>query len=249
MLSRLVALPVLAACAAAQNSVDLTGYYWIPQMASRIRVEAGGFGTDIDAQRDLGMQDTNFPSGGFTWRRGRSRLRFVYTPIDYTGDQVVTRTIVFHGVEYPVSTRVVSELEVRHLELSWAWQFIQAGKGRFRIGPMVEADAFLMHGSLAAPNLPAVPPQTETLNAGLPTAGLAMDIEAHRTIGIYAQVAGMEAGSYGYFVGSDAGVTVHAIRHVLFTAGYRTFNLHIANSPDFARLRLRGPFVGAGVRF
>jgi hypothetical protein len=32
-------------------------------------------------------------------------------------------------------------------------------------------------------------------------------------------------------------------------AGYRTFNLRVDNSPDFARLQLRGLFVGAGVRF
>ena len=233
----------------AQNSMDFVGRYWIPQMASRIRVEQNGFGTDIDAQRDLGMEDTNFPSGGFLWRRGRSRLRFDYTPIDYTGDQVVTRTIVFGGTQYLVSTRVVSELEVRHLELSWAYQLIRAGQGRFRIGPMIETDGFLMRGSLAAPNAPGAPRQLETLDAGLPAAGLAMDIQPHRRVDIYAQAAGMQVGSYGYFVGSDSGVLIRAAKYLLLTAGYRTFNLHLENSPDFARMRLRGPFVGAGIRF
>jgi hypothetical protein len=44
-------------------------------------------------------------------------------------------------------------------------------------------------------------------------------------------------------------VKVTAWRHVLLTAGYRTFNLHVENSPDFARLHIGGPFVGAGFRF
>lgn len=108
----------------------------MPQMGSRIRVERSGFGTDIDARRDLGMPDTNFPRGGVTWQRGRSRLRFDYTPIAYSGDQTVTRTVVFNGREYTVGTRVVSDLEVKHLELGWAYQFI--GRVRLR-GPFVRA--------------------------------------------------------------------------------------------------------------
>jgi hypothetical protein len=62
-------------------------------------------------------------------------------------------------------------------------------------------------------------------------------------------VSGMKAGSYGYFVESDAGVKVYPWRHLVVTAGYRTFNLHVESTPDFARMRMRGAFVGAGVRF
>ena len=233
----------------AQNSIEFTGRYWIPRMASRIRVESNGFGTDIDAVRDLGMPDTNFPQGGFTWQHGRSRVHFEYTPIDYSGDQTVTRTLVFRGQPYTVGTRVLSELEVRHLQFSWAYQFISVHEGMFRIGPMIEADGFLMHGSLAAPNLPTPFQQTENLSAGIPAVGLAMDIRPHHAIDIYGEAAGMQAGSYGYFIGSDSGVKVRPWKHLVLTGGYRTFNMHVESSPDFARLRLRGPFVGAGFRF
>jgi len=96
----------------------------MPQMATRIRVEANGLGTDIDARRDLGIPDTNFPAGNFTWQHGRSRLRFDYTPIDYSGDQTVTRTVFFGGREYTLGTRVVSDLEVHHLQLSWSYAIV-----------------------------------------------------------------------------------------------------------------------------
>jgi hypothetical protein len=242
----LIGLPFLLH---AQSSFEFTGRYWFTRMGSRIRVEQNGFGTDIDARRDLGMPDKNFPQGGFLWRRGRSLLRFEYTPIDYAGDRTVTRTILFHGQPFTVGTRVVSELEVQHLQLSWAYQFVNVHDGVFRIGPMVEADGFLMRGSLGAPDLAAPFRETENLSAGLPTAGLAMEIQPHPAIDIYGQAAGMQAGSYGYFVGSDSGVRVRAWKYAIVTAGYRTFNLHVENSPDFAHLRLRGPFVGAGFRF
>jgi hypothetical protein len=231
----------------AQSSLEFAGRYWFTQMGSRIRVEQNGFGTDIDARKDLGMPDTNFPQGGLEWRHGRSLVRFEYTPIDYSGDRTVSRTIVFQGRPFTVGTRVVSELQVRHLQLSWSYQFVDVHDGWFRIGPMVETDGFLMKGSLAAPDLGFG--QTEDLNAGLPTVGLAMDIRPHRAIDVYGRVAGMQAGGYGYFVGSDSGIRVRAWRYVVVTAGYRTFNLHVEDSSDFAHLRLRGPYVGAGFRF
>src|SRR5262249_52772202 len=114
-------------------------------------------------------------------------------------------------------------------------------------GPMVETEGFLMHGSLAAPDFSFQ--QREDLSAGLPTVGLDMSLRPHRKVEIYGRASGMQAGDYGYFWGGDAGGRGRALGHLLVTAGYRTFNLHVENSPDFAHLRMRGPFVGAGFRF
>jgi hypothetical protein len=219
----------------------------MPDLSSRIRVEVAGFGTDIDPHNDLGIKDTNFPAGQLDWRKGRSLVTFSFTPIDYTADQDVNRTVVFRGRQYTIGTRVVSELEVQHLELAWAFQFVRIKDGVFRIGPLLGADGFLMHGSLAAPNFNIA--ETEDVSVGLPVAGLALDIQPHRRVDIYGRVRGMGIGDYGYFIGSDSGVKVEVWRHLLVTAGYRTFNLHVDHAPDFARLRLRGPFVGAGIRF
>jgi hypothetical protein len=221
----------------------------MPQMATRIRVEASGFGTDIDARRDLGMPDTNFPSGNFEWRHGRTRLRFDYTPIDYSGDETVTRTVLFGGREYTVGTRVVSNLEVRHLQLSWSYALLNVREGVFRLGPMTEINGFLMRGSLAAPNLSAPFERTEDLKVGIPTVGALMTIQPHRAVEIYGQLAGLKIGDYGSYVGSEAGVKIRPWRFALLTAGYRTFNLNVKVSPHFAHLRLGGPFVGAGFRF
>ena len=216
-------------------------------METRLRVEANGFGTDIDARRDLGIPDTGFPAGAVELRHGRTRLRFDYTPIEYSADQNVTRTVLFGGREYTVGTRVVSGLEVRHLQLGWSYQFIDVGEGWFRLGPVAEVNGFLLRGSLAAPALGFK--RTEDLKIGLPAFGALMTIHPHRVVEIYAQMAGMQIGDYGSFVGSDAGVKIVPWKHVVLTGGYRTFNLNARVSPDYAHIRLGGPFVGAGFRF
>jgi len=176
-------------------------------------------------------------------------LVFGYTPLDYSGDQVVSRTVVFNGRQYTLGTRIQSALSIQHLQLGWSYDLIRAKEGRIRVGPVVEADGFLMHGRLTAPDLATPITEVEDVSAGLPTAGVALTISPHRRVDIYGQVAGMSAGSYGYFVGSDSGVRVRPVSHLLLTAGYRTFNLHIESSADFFRTQLRGPFVGAGFWF
>jgi hypothetical protein len=87
------------------------------------------------------------------------------------------------------------------------------------------------------------------LDVGLPTVGPTLTISLHPKFEIYGEATGMWAGDYGDFVRSEAGVRVRPVSHMQFTAGYRTFNLSITNSLDFANLHLRGPFVGAGFRW
>ena len=243
------ALGLFATVLPSLRAVEFEGRFWIPQMSSRLRVEQNGVGTEIDGGRDLGIPDTNFPEGSLAFLTGHSRLRFSYTPIDYSGDQTVTRTLLFNGRQYTLGTRVLSGLEVRHLQLSWTYEFIDVRHGTFRLGSMVAADGFLMHGRLQAPNVSPPIDGKEDLSVGLPTVGLAMDINPHRMVNIHGEVSGLKAGDYGYFIASEAGVRILPVKHLFFTAGYRTFNLHAENSPDFARLQLRGPFVGAGIRF
>jgi hypothetical protein len=240
---RALLLGLAPVIAVAQQSVDFVGRYWITQPGALIRVEAAGFGTDIDARRDLGFGDAGLPQGDFTWRRGRSLVTFSFTPIDYTGDQTVTRTLDFRGRQYTVGTRVVSDLEINHLELRWAYQFVRLHDELVRLGPMVGADGFLMHGTLTAPAFGIT--EREDLSVGLPVAGLALDVMPRKWLDIYGRAAGMDVGDYGYFIGSDAGVKA-TVKHIVLTAGYRTFNLHAAHSGDFARVRVRGVFVGAG---
>ena len=249
MFSRtLAAVLFVPALLIAQPAFEAEGRYWIPQMRSTLLVQRNGFGTDIDAKQDLGMSDTNFPLGQVSFEYGRQRLQFSYTPIDFTGDNVVTRTIVFNGRQYTLGTRIVSELQAQHLQLNWSWEFLRFHEGLVKLGPMLEADGFLLSGRLEAPAFTPPVTQNEDLSVGLPTAGLALEINPHRRVNIYGQVAGMKIGSYGYFIGSDAGVKIRAVRHVFFTAGYRTFNLHVNTSNDFSRMQLSGPFVGAGFR-
>src|SRR5689334_13276072 len=122
-MSRFILLVISAGTLSAQAGMELEGRYWFSQVNTRIRVERNGFGTDIDAKNDLGFSDSNFPVGHAAVYWGHNRLSFDYTPIDFSGDRTVSRTLLLNGRTYTFGTRVVSGLELRHLQLGWSYRF------------------------------------------------------------------------------------------------------------------------------
>jgi len=236
----------------AQNDaqVEFEGHYWITDLTAEAKVTENDIGTDIDFKADLGLEDKNFPDGRFTWYTGpKSKLRLAYTQISYSGDKNVERTIEFGGETYHVGTRVITGLDVKYLRLGWVWQFINVADGKVKFGTLLEAKGFWVYTSLEAPDI--LPPVKESKNfaIGLPTIGVALDINPHKVVNIFAEISGLPAGEYGYFLDGEAGIKIIPIKNLSILGGYRIFDIKAEDDPDFARLRISGPFIGATLRF
>jgi len=78
---------------------------------------------------------------------------------------------------------------------------------------------------------------------------LAVDLNPHQIINIFAELSGMTAGKYGYFIDGEAGVKIMPIKNVGLIGGYRLFDIKAKDDPDFAKLRIDGFFAGLTVRF
>jgi len=238
---------LLAIGTASGQVLEIEGRYWIPRMAnSQVRVEKLGIATDVDLQKDLGVDNREFPeiAASVSWRR--SRFRFDFTPIRYSGDHNVSRTIVFNGRTYTFGTRLLSGIDLNCLRFGWSYFFVNAAEGRLKIGSILEANGFLQNLSLQAPALGIA--QNAAVSVGAPAIGMTAEYGLRR-FQIRGEVAGTPAGRYGYFLRSEAGVRLAVSRHLGIAAGFRTFQLHADYRPDFVRLSLNGPFVGASVGF
>lgn len=236
----------------AQNNprVEFEGRYWITDLTAKARVTENNLGTNIDFKTDLGLQDENFPEGRFTWHTGpNSELRLGYTQISYRGDRNIQRTIEFDGETYAAGTRVITDLDVRYLSLGWAWQFINIAKGKVRFGTLLEVMGFWVDASLEAPNLAPPVRESADFTIGLPVIGVALDINPHRAVNIFAEISGLPAGRLGYFFDAEAGIKIIPIKNLSIVGGYRILGIKAEDEPDFARLRISGPFVGATLRF
>ena len=231
-------------------TIELEGRYWITDLKGKIKVSEADFGESIDFRRDLGIKDENFPEVRLTWYTGpKSKIRLAYTQADFEGDENLNRTVEFEGQTYTAGTRVETDVKVKYLRLGWAWQFIDIGEGVVKLGTLVEGKGFWVKASLEAPDLGPPVKESEKFLFGLPTIGIALDVNPHKMVNIFAEASGLAAGNYGYVYDAEVGVKLIPVKFLSIIGGYRIFDIKARHSHDYARLMVHGPFAGATLRF
>ena|SRR5438034_3371334 len=216
---------------AVAQRIEVEGRAWIPEISARAKIEGGSSspGTPIDLGRDLGIDSEPLPELRLSIFTGpNSRLRLAYTHGRWDGDAIIGQGIEFNGTQFPAGSRVVSDLDLHYARLGWIWQPWLI-PDRLRLGPILEAKAFVAEMTLEAPAL--VPRLKET---------------EHVTV---VEASGLSVGHPGYVVDAETGVRVTVNRFLSVAGGYRFFEIHGEERRSFAHLRLSGPFVGASLRF
>jgi outer membrane protein len=105
--------------------IGARGYYWFPSLDGKLRVdEAGTIGDTVDFENDLAIEDEDYPSVEAFVGVGKHHLDLGYTKVDYSGSNVLTRTIIFNGETYPVSSLVSSSIEYKMIDFHYQYDFI-----------------------------------------------------------------------------------------------------------------------------
>ncbi len=236
---------------ASQPAIELDGRYWITNINGNVNVPDSGLAvgkTDIDLKSDLGVRDKNVPDLRLIWHTGEnSWLRLSYTKLDYSGDNTLSETIQFRGKTYNANSRVLSSLNVTYLSLGWAWQFIHFADESVRLGTLISARGFWTKASLNDPEFNVN--EEKSIAFGLPTIGATADINPISMLDIFGEFSWMTAGKYGHLYDTEAGVKIIPIRYVSIEGGYRIFDVTAKDDPDYATLKIEGPFVGGTLRF
>ncbi|NIQ37689.1 MAG: DUF4124 domain-containing protein [Proteobacteria bacterium] len=230
--------------------LEFEGSFWITDLTAEAKVTNSIIGTDIDLKADLGIEDENLLDLRVVWHTGpRTELRLAYTRAEYSGDENIARTLEFGGETFTAGARVITDVDIEYIRFGWTWQFVDIANGTVKFGPLLEAKGFLLDMSLEAPSL--IPPveESEKFAGALPTVGAVLDINPHKVVNVFAEISGIYAGKYGHFFDGEAGVKIIPIKYLTVVGGWRLLDLKIEDDPDFAELRLSGPFVGATLRF
>lgn len=236
--------------AAFAQFVDIEGRYWFTDLDASAKVKGNSIpGTDIDLDRDLGVDNENLPELRLTLNTGlNSKLRLAYLRGDFEGDQTISRTFQFGGKTFTANSRVDTEMELHYGRIGWAWQFL-AFPGIFKIGPMLELKGLVVDASIRTRGAGTSVHESEVLPIAFPTAGVMANVTPHRFVDVFAEVSGVPFGDLGHVVDAEAGVRFIPIRFFSVSAGYRIFDVRVGTDDTFAKVRLSGPFVGASVRF
>jgi len=127
---------LLPAAAAAQptalgrsdSRVEIHLEYVRPSFDSSVRLDSAelGIGTEIDLERELGLDETGSGARAeLLFRLGRrNRLTLDYTAFDRSGSRTITESIQFGDAIYTASAEVDSTLDSRWLAAGWRFAFV-----------------------------------------------------------------------------------------------------------------------------
>jgi hypothetical protein len=242
--------PCFAFAQKKEVTLEIEGRYWITDLQGKAKVTDHDIGTSIDLKRDFDMKDENYWENRITWYTGpKSKIRFAYTQVHYEGDEILRRTINFGEETFNFGTRVETDVHLRYFRLGWAWQFINIANGIIKCGTLLEGKGYWGKVAIEAPDLATPVKESKKFIFGLPTLGVALDIRPHKILNIFGEASGMTAGSYGYTYDAEAGIKLIPIKILSLMGGYRIMEFKAENDPDYAKVRVHGPFVGVTVRF
>jgi len=239
-----IALPASAV------EIGARALYWFPSLKGDMKVNANGVtGTQFSLKDDLGMDNKNIPSVEAYVGGGRHHASLMYSQVDFSGSNVLTRNIVFNGQTYAAGSNVDSDLKLKMLDLEYQYDLVNlenilAGFSVGVIGKVKYLDGEARLFSSAAGE------KKETFGIPIPMVGVGVHA------GLLANV--LEARAKFTGIGYSGNVFYDALAEISWTpfsfldihGGYRYMKLKVDDVSDvFADVELSGPYVGLSIGF
>lgn len=143
--SSLLLITLLLPVSTLAFEIGARGYYWFPSLDGTARVDENGIvGSTVDLEKDLGIEDENYPSFEVFLADGRHHLSFVHTNIDYSGKNTLTREIIFNGETYNINDVVTSSIKYKMMDLFYQYDFFDLDNvlTGFSLGLVLQAKYF-----------------------------------------------------------------------------------------------------------
>lgn len=196
-------------------------------------------GNDIDVKDDLGL------GGKETAMFARGRLHVMmlgniyagYTPVKFSGDHTLTKSITFGGTTFTASQPVKSTIDLKTYDLGWTMTLIDAAVAEIELG----VNAKFVDGSVSINN------ETADFKAPIPMLKAVARVNVPLVTG---EVDAMGI-AYGdnHFYDVMGQVKVSPLPFFYGAVGYRYIDLQIKDGSKRAAVKNQGPFVAVGFDF
>jgi outer membrane protein len=228
--------------------IGARGYYWFPSLDGKVRVdEAGIIGDTIDFENDLAIEDEDYPSGEVFVGVGRHHLDLGYTKVDYSGSNVLTRTILFNGEPYSAGKPVSSSIEYQMIDFHYQYDFIdlENALAGFSLGGVFQVKYLEGDVALKTTGLD----EKKDFNLPIPMVGLNLHIGIIADI-LEARVKGTGmtySGNSMYELAADLSFT--PLPFIDIHGGYKTFAIDVEEEDVLLDYDMSGPYVAITISF
>jgi len=227
--------------------VGARGHYWFPTLDGDVKVDNDTPGTTIDFDKDLGIDDENYPSVEAFVGLGNHHLSLTYTEIDYSGKKTLTRNIVFNGMPYSIGDEVESSIEYTMIDLHYQYDLLDLENilAGFSLGGVFQVKYLDGDIGLKTTGID----EEEDFTLPIPMLGVNLHL------GILADI--LEARVRGTAIGYSGNTIYELMADISFTpfpfidihGGYKTFVIDIDEDDAVLDYDMSGPYVALTVSF
>jgi hypothetical protein len=231
--------------------VEVGGYLWNASPQLLITSESLGIiGSTIDFVDDFGIEDKTFRQLRVVGRPGRKhKFRFEYTPIGWSEEARLSRSIIFNGQRFDISLPVLAELKWNAMRFTYEWDFFYRDRGF--VGLVLEAKYTDVEAALENS---LIGREFVRARAPIPALGIIGRGYVAPNVSITGEFTGfklpdVDEDYQGNYYDFDLYGTVNFTDNFGAQVGYRTLTVFYRIDDDEGDFRLKGLYFGGVARF
>jgi len=218
---------------------------WRAELKGSLKSGVGGDLINLSQDLDISETDSGFITSGRIGL-GAVALRYTFFSTEFSGSNVLTRTLSFGGQDFSISQQVDTKIKIQNAGLNLAVPLFKPKPFVFYLEAGVQY--YSLEGSLTAAGQPTV---TEKGELPIPVIGFGLRGEFGRFF-VEAEVMGLDidiGSASGRLIDASVSVGVRFLRILVARAGWRMVDLS-ASVDDFeVDLELNGLYASIGLSF
>jgi outer membrane protein len=228
--------------------VGARGMYWFPDLSGTVKTTDPVIGgTEFNVTDDLGVGDENIPSGEIFLRAGRVHFRVGYTPVKFDGNRQLSREIRFGNQIFNVNDNVISHVDLKMIDGEVQFDLLQPDIAAVAFNLGLIAKVKYVDGNVELRN--STNTETRDFKAPIPMVGVAAGVGFLKNmVRADACVAGIAYSGDHLFEG-DVYASFAPVPFFRVQGGYRLIDFKIDEDDILAKLKLKGPYIGAQLSF
>jgi hypothetical protein len=219
--------------------------FWKP--TPDIVMTSGSLGTPVDFVNTFAVEKKRISEYRIVLKGGKNKVRFDKEEIKYEATTTLTQAIRFRGQTYFVGVPTTAALDWTLTRIGYEWDPIATTRGF--AGLLFDLRYNKMNAQLSAPGSTT---QTFERSVPVPTIGGIGRGYLTQNLSVTAEFSGLKVNRSDFvakFVDFDLYGTASFGRNIGVQYGYRSVTVNYDIETDAGDLKLKGPYLGAMIRF